>query len=111
MGPHQIIATTGTYAGRQVYDQWLVSTDLDLVYEPEAAQSPGSLRGTMRAALTDWTALQTAFATHGYLFAAGSSLQQVGGDRVIQDTDKSEAVRTTLELMVFLNPAALASAT
>lgn len=110
-GPHQHTIASGTFAGRPLYDQFLVSTDLRLVFQPEHAQGQGSLRGALRKALTDWTGIQAAFATLGYYFPAPDTLRQTGGDRQIDNEEKTETISTTLELVVFLSPAALLAAT
>lgn len=110
-GPHQHTIASGTYSGRAVYDQFMVSTELRLVYQPEHAQGQANLRGLLRKALTDWTSIQSAFATLNYYFPMPTTLQQTDGDRTIQDEEKIEIINTTIELVVFANPAALAAAT
>ncbi len=108
-GPHQITPASGTYAGVEIYDQFMVRSNLSIVYQPEQAQSPGTIRGTLRKALVDFAGIKAAFATRGYLFLAGPTLRQIDGGRTIED--KTERLNTTLEMMVFLNPAAVLAAT
>lgn len=110
-GPHQHTIATGTFAGRAVYDMFVVRSDLRLVYQPEHAQGQGTLRGQLRKALTDWTAIQAAFATLNYYYPMGDTLRQTDGDRQIDNEEKTETISTTLELVVFLNPAVLVAAT
>ncbi len=110
-GPHQYTPAAGVFAGVEIYDQFMVRSNLSLIYQPEQAQSPGTLRGTLRKALTNFTGIKAAFATHGYLFIAGPTLRQVDGGRTIQNEDKTETLNTTLEMAVFLNPAAVDAAT
>ncbi len=110
-GPHQITPASGTFAGLAIYDQFRVRANLALVYQPEHAQGQGQLRGTLRRVLSDWTAIKAAFAVRAYLLPTGDTLRQVGGGRTIQNDEKTETLLSTLELVVFLNPNALASAT
>jgi len=110
-GPHQHTPATGTYAGTAIYDQFALRVRLDLVYQPEQSQSPGTKRGTIRAALSNWTGLKAAFATRNYLMVVGDTLRQIDGSRTIDNAEKTETLSTVLELVVFLNPAAVAAAT
>ena len=110
-GPHQHTIASGTFAGRAIYDMFVVRSNVTLVYQPEHAQGQASLRGGLRKALTDWTGIQAAFATLNYLFPMPDTLRQTDGDRQIDNEKKTETISTTLELMVFLNPAALIAAT
>jgi hypothetical protein len=110
-GPHQITPASGTFAGVAIYDQFRVRATIALVYQPEQAQTPGTLRGKLRQVLTGWTAIKTAFAVRNYLIPTGDTLRQVGGGRTIQQEEKTETLLTTLELVVFLNPNAVAAAT
>lgn len=110
-GPHQFTPTSGTYAGRAIYDQFLVRVSLDVVYQPEHAQGQGSMRGKLRKALTDWTGLKAAFAVNNYLLPAGDTLRQENGGRTIDDEEKTETMSTVLQFVAFLNPTALAAAT
>lgn len=110
-GPHQITPASGTFSGVALYDQFRIRATLALVYQPEQAQSQGQLRGKLRQVLTGWTAIKAAFAVRNYLIPTGDTLRQVGGGRTIQKEDKTETLLTTLELVVFLHPTALAAAT
>jgi hypothetical protein len=110
-GPHQITPASGTFAGQAFYDQFRVRANLSLVYQPEHAQSQGQLRGKLRQVLSNWTNIKAAFAVRNYLIPTGDTLRQVGGGRTIQNDEKTETLLSTLELVVFLNPNALASAT
>jgi len=110
-GPHQYTPATGTYAGRAIYDQFLVRLTLDVVYQPEHGQGQASIRGKIRAALTDWTRIKTAFATHAYLRPAPDTLQQQDGGRTIDDEEKTETLTTILEFVAFIRPDALDAAT
>jgi hypothetical protein len=110
-GPHQITPASGTFAGVAIYDQFRVRANLALIYQPEHAQSQGQLRGALRQVLTGWTAMKAAFAVRGYLIPTSDMLRQIAGGRTIQNDEKTETLLTTLELVVFLNPNALAAAT
>lgn len=110
-GPHQHTIASGTFAGRAVYDQFQLRLSLDVVYQPEHAQGPGTIRGTVRKALTDWVGLKAAFASRNYLLPAPDTFRQIDGSRLIVDEQKTERLQTILELVVFLNPNALAAAT
>ncbi len=110
-GPHQFTPASGTFSGVAIYDQFLIRTQLALVYQPEQAQSPGTMRGTLRTALCNWTGIKTAFAVHNYLIPTGDSMRQVGGSRTINDADKTETITSELEMILFLNPAAMTAAT
>lgn len=110
-GWHQTNIASGVYAGRTLYDQFKVRLQLDIVYNPAAGQSQATLRGTLRKALTDFNTIQTGFAVHAYYLLAPETLHQTDGDRVIDDREKTETIRTTLEMELFLVPAALTAAT
>lgn len=110
-GPHQHTPASGTFAGVAIYDQFAIRSNLSIVYQPEQGQAPGTIRGTLRKALSNWTGLQAAFASHNYLFLMGDSLRQTGGSRTIDDAEKTETLNSTLEMVVFLNPAAVLAAT
>lgn len=110
-GPHQYTPDSGTYSGVAIYDQFLVRTSLSLVYQPEQGQSQGTLRGTLRKALSNWTGIKAAFASHNYLLPTGDTLRQIGGARSIDDEEKTETITSEIELMLFVNPSALAAAT
>jgi hypothetical protein len=110
-GWHQTNITSGAYAGRTLYDQYKVRLQLDVVFNPAAGQSQATLRGTLRKALTDFSALQTAFAINAYYLLAPETLRQTDGDRVIDDAEKTETIKMTLEMELFLVPATLLAAT
>lgn len=110
-GPHQFTPTTGTYAGRAIYDQFLVRVSLDVVFQPEHAQGQGSIRGKLRKALTDWTGLQAAFAVRNYLHPTGDTLRQEDGGRSIDQEENTETLSTVLSFVAFLNQSAMAAAT
>jgi hypothetical protein len=110
-GPHQITPASGTYAGVAVYDQFAVRLTLALIYQPEQAQSPGTLRGQLRQVLTGWTAMKAAFAVRNYLIPTGDSLRQTGGGRTINNDERTETLTTSLEFVCFLNPNAVTVAT
>lgn len=110
-GPHQFSPASGTYAGRAVYDQFVIRLRLDVVYQPEHGQGQGAIRGTLRKALTDWTGIKAAFATRNYVYPTGDTLRQTDGGRVIDDTEKTETLSTVLTFEAWLNPNALAAAT
>jgi hypothetical protein len=110
-GPHQHTPATGTYAGVAIYDQFALRLRLDVVYQPEHAQGQATIRGKLRHVLCDWSAMKTAFLTRNYLYAAPDTLRQVDGGRSINSEDKTETLSTGLELVVFVNPAALVAAT
>lgn len=106
-GPHQNVIPVGPAAGRRIYDFFRVQLEIDLVFAPDWPQTPGVLRGTLRQALTDVTALRTAFATNGYYFFAEDSLRQISGSREIDREEDRERLGTVLELVVQLNMAAV----
>lgn len=108
-GRHQITIPTGSYANRAIYDQFRVRVDLALRYDPSFSQGQATIRAQLRVGLTDYTALNTAFSTHGYLILAPDTLRQIDGDRQIDNEAKEETLSTTLEGMFFLNPAALST--
>ena len=111
MGPHQLTIASGTYAGRRLYDQFLVTIAIDLVYSPYwNATSAGSthtaaaLRGGLRRCLSDWRGLEGAFASDGLLSLAPDSLRQISGSRTINDAEKEEKISTHVSAMLFLVP-------
>jgi hypothetical protein len=110
-GPHQITIASGTYSGRRIYDQFQLRLSLDVVFQPEHAQGQATIRGKLRRCLSDWTSIKAGFATRGYLYAAPDTLRQIDGGRIIDNEEKTEMLSSVLELVVFLNPAALAAAT
>ena len=110
-GPHQVTPASGTYAGRAFYDQFAIRLRLDVVYQPEHAQGQGSIRGTLRKALTDWTGIKAAFASRNYLYPNGDTLRQTDGTRTIDDEEKTETLSTVLTFEAWLNPNQLAAAT
>lgn len=105
--PHVYQARAGAYAGRYFYIQKRVSLALNLVYNPAWGQDKGSLRGLLRAALTDWDGIQAGFATNGYLLLAKATLIQTDGGRTIDNAEKTETISTSLEMQVFLNTVAI----
>lgn len=109
-GPHQHTVASGTYSGRALYDQFQLRLSIAVVYQPEHAQSPGTLRGTLRKAFTDWAGLKAAFASRAYLLPAPDSMRQIDGSRVIIDEERTERLESVWELVAFLNPVALAAA-
>jgi hypothetical protein len=110
-GPHQFVIPSGTYQGRAVYDQFLMRLSIGVVFQPEHGQGQASIRGTVRKALTDWTRIKAAFATRGYLKPAPGTLRQVDGSRSVDDEEKTETIATVLELVCFVDQAALGAAT
>ena len=110
-GWHQTTIASGTYAGRTLYDQFKVRLQLDLVYNPAAAQGQANYRGNLRKAMTDFNGLQTGFAVNNLYLLAPDTLRQTDGDRVIENAEKTETIKTTLEMELFLVPSALTSAT
>lgn len=110
-GPHQYVITGGTYVGRAVYDQFVVRLTIAVVFQPEHGQAPGTIRGTVRKALTDWVRIKAAFATRNYLRPAPGSLRQVDGGRTVDDEEKTETLTTVLELVAFVDSGALEAAT
>lgn len=110
-GWHQTTIAAGTFAGRTLYDQSKVKLDINLVYNPAASQGQASLRGTMRKLLTDFEGLKTQFAVNGFYFLAPEQLRQTGGNRVIDNEEKTETITTELELELFIAPSALTGAT
>lgn len=110
-GPHQFTPASGTYAGVAIYDQFQLRVRIDVVYQPEHAQGQASIRGKLRKALTNWTGIKAGFATNGYLLPQGDSLRQIDGGRTIGNAEKEETLSTTLELVAFLNQAAVTAAT
>ena len=101
-GWHQTTIASGTFAGRTLYDQKKVKLDLDLVYNPAGAQGQAALRGTLRKVLTDFVAIQTQFAVNGLYFLAPETLRQTDGDRVIDTEEKTETIKMTLEMELFI---------
>ncbi len=110
-GPHQYVVQGGTYAGRAVYDQFTVRLAISVLYQPEQGQSPGTIRGTVRKALTDWVRIKAAFATRNYLRPAPGTLRQADGARAIDQEEKTEELSCILELVAFVDRGALESAT
>lgn len=106
-GEHQLIVSSGYYAGRTLYDQFRVGLSLKLVYDPTAAQSPGVLRGKLRKALTDYLGIQAKFDAVGYLLLASDSFRQTGGGREINEGEDVAEINTLLEPIFFLNPHAV----
>lgn len=111
MGPHQMLVASGTYAGRMIFDSFSINLGLDLVYSPDYAQSPGSLRGTLRKALFDVAGINAAFAVNGYLLMAANSLRIISSDRRIDNENKAETITHELSLIVLLSPAQIDAAT
>lgn len=105
-GPQIYVPPTGTYAGRFFYAQKKVRLVLDLVYSPAWGQDKGNMRGLLRVALSDWDGILASFATKNYLFPAKTTFIQTDGERTINAEEKTETLNTTLEMQVFLNPAA-----
>ena len=110
-GPHQTNITSGTYAGRTLYDQKKLSMDISLVYNPAAIQGQSSYIGTMRKAFTDFNALKTQFAVNNYYLLAPETLRQVDGSQTVDNKEKTVTITTTLEMELFLVGATLAAAT
>ncbi len=110
-GRHQITVPTGTYAGRPIYDQFRVRVDMALRYDPSFSQGQATIRAQLRVGLTDYTGIQAALNTNGYLILAPDTLRQIDGDRTIDDEAKEETISTVLEGIFFLNPTALNSLT
>ena len=108
---HMLIVPSGTYAGRRMWDFKRVRVEINLVYNPAWPQTPGTLRGTLRKALGDSGAIQTAFSTHAYYQIAQDSIHQTDGARQIDDAEKTETITTVLEAVLQLQPAAVIAAT
>ncbi len=106
-GPHQFTIPSGVNAGLSYYDQKRIRIQVDLVYAPDFAQTPGTLRGKLRQVFGNWEAIKTQFAVHGYYGLASDTLRQVGGDRRVDDPEaKTERITTVLDAVVFIMPAA-----
>ncbi len=110
-GPHQYNITSGTYSGTNIFDQFQLRVTVDVVYQPEQGQGPGSIRGKVRKAFANWTGIKAGFASHDYLLLAQDTLRQIDGGRSINDEEKTETLSTVFEVIAFLNPAALNAAT
>lgn len=109
-GPHVYRVQAGTYAGRLIYDEFMLQATIRVIYQPAHSQSPGTLRGTLRAALTDATRFKAAFAVRDYLKIVGDSLRQMDGSRIIVNDEKTEELTTVLQLIGVLNPTQLEAA-
>lgn len=103
-GMHQITIPSGSLAGTTLYDQKQVKLQIDLVYSPAVAQSPGTLRGTLRQAFANYPALKAQFAVNGYYGLAPDTLRQVGGGRSIDQTEKTERITTVMQAVLFIMP-------
>ncbi len=107
---HMLLVPSGTFAGRRMWDFKRVRVEINLVYNPAWSQSPGTVRGKLRKALTDSGAMQTAFQTNAYYQIAQDSIHQTDGARVIDDAEKTETITTVLEAVLQLMPAAVIAA-
>ena len=108
---HQYKIPSGTYANRQIYDFFRVRVELRLVYAPSFAQGQGALRGKMRKALTDLAGIQAGFATHNYVFMANDTYRPLMGGRTVDSSLKEETITQSVDVIIALNPAQLATAT
>ena len=97
---------SGSLAGTVLYTQKHVRLTVDLVYSPArpTTQTPNVLRGTLRQAGANYPAIKTAFAVNGYYLLAPDTLRQVNGGRVVENTEKTETMRTIYEAVFFINP-------
>ena len=109
-GPQQYIISSGTYAGRAVFVDFALRLTLNLTYQPAASQGQASIRGKLRAALSDRAAIKTAFAVHNYIVPVGESFRVVGGARTVSTGEKTETLTTECALTMVVNPNALAAA-
>lgn len=113
MGPHVFTIPSGTYAGRNIFDQFMISLSLDLIFSPfgqaNIATTPtaSAYRGSLRRCLSDWDGVQAAFESGGLLHIAKGSIRQMSGNRSINDADKVETITTTLAAQVFINQAVI----
>jgi len=110
MGPHRMIIASGTYANRQIYDQFVVTLGVDLTFSPfaqvniSATPTAAAYRGSLRRCLSDWDGIQSAFASGGLLYLARDTIRQIDGNRSIDSEAKTETITTKLSAGVFLIP-------
>lgn len=105
-GSHVMQVTTGTYSGRHFFDQKKIRHTIDLIYSPAVGQPAGTLRGLVRAALSDYDGIITQLAVNNYLFLAKATLLQVDGERSVDSDEKTETIRTVVEGWYFINSGA-----
>ena len=103
-GMTQQTIPSGSLAGTVLYTQKHVRLTLDLIYSPARPQSQNVLRGKLRQASANYPALKTLFAVNSYYSLAPDTLRQVNGGRIIDKTEKTETMRTVMELVLFINP-------
>lgn len=104
-GPHEIMVPTGVIAGRRVYDQMSVTVVVSFIFDPTWEQSPGSLRGKVRAALMFITPAELN-AELDYLTVANNSIRQSVGSRSVRAEEGTIETAAQLDFHVFIKASA-----